>query len=121
VLYSGKPSSLPVVWGWQVGQGAGDFEGGGGSPCRDGDVRVHGHRGLTRLLDELGGERYAAALADHRRAVRAAFAAGREVDTQGDTFFYAFARASEAAAACSDAIPALDGGPIRVRIGLPYR
>jgi class 3 adenylate cyclase len=59
--------------------------------------------GSTRLLDELGGERYAAALADHRRAVRAAFAAGREVDTQGDAFFYAFARASEAAAACSDA------------------
>ena len=48
--------------------------------------------GSTRLLDELGAERYAAALAEHRRALRAAFAAhgGVEVDTQGDSFFAAF-------------------------------
>ena len=74
--------------------------------------------GSTRLLDELGGELYAEALADHRRAVRAAFEAGYEVDTQGDAFFYAFERASDAVAACSDAMAALEGGPIRVRVGM---
>jgi predicted ATPase len=74
--------------------------------------------GSTRLLDELGGESYAEALADHRRAVRAAFASGHEVDTQGDAFFYAFERASDAVNACSDAMAALEDGPIRVRVGV---
>lgn len=73
--------------------------------------------GSTRLLDELGGESYAEALANHRRIIRSAFASGREVDTQGDAFFYAFERASEAVTACSDAIAALEDGPIRVRVG----
>src|SRR5919202_5012854 len=42
--------------------------------------------GSTRLLQALGGERYAAVLAEHQRLLRAAFAkyGGREVDTQGD-------------------------------------
>jgi hypothetical protein len=42
--------------------------------------------GSTRLLHELGAEGYVAALAEHRRLVREAFAAhaGVEVDTQGD-------------------------------------
>jgi predicted ATPase len=74
--------------------------------------------GSTRLLDELGSERYAEELADHRRAIRAAFASGREVDTQGDAFFYAFKRASDAITACSDALAALASGPIRVRVGM---
>ena len=74
--------------------------------------------GSTRLLDELGGESYAEALADHRRVIRAAFASGYEVDTQGDAFFYAFERASDAITACSDAVAALEGGPISVRVGL---
>ena len=74
--------------------------------------------GSTRLLDELGGENYAAALADHRRVIRATFASGYEVDTQGDAFFYAFERASDAITACSEAVAALGGGPIRVRVGL---
>jgi class 3 adenylate cyclase len=41
--------------------------------------------GSTRLLHELGAERYAAVLAEHRGVVREAFAAegGVEVDTQG--------------------------------------
>ncbi len=54
--------------------------------------------GSTLLLAELGAERYAAALAEHRRALRAAFAAhgGVEVDTQGDAFFVAFPTASGA-------------------------
>ena len=75
--------------------------------------------GSTRLLHELG-DGYGAALDDHRRIVRAAAAAhsGFEVDTQGDAFFLAFARASDATAAAVDAQRALRGGPIRVRMGL---
>ncbi len=48
--------------------------------------------GSTRLLHELGPDRYAEALAEHRRVLREAFAAhgGVEVDTQGDAFFYGF-------------------------------
>src|SRR6266567_522750 len=68
--------------------------------------------GSTRLLHELG-DGYADALAEHRRALREAFArhGGVEVDTQGDAFFYAFARAG-------DALAALAEGPIRVRVGV---
>jgi class 3 adenylate cyclase len=49
--------------------------------------------GSTKLLHELGAERYAQALADHRRLIREACKreGGVEVDTQGDAFFYAFA------------------------------
>jgi class 3 adenylate cyclase len=76
--------------------------------------------GSTRLLEELNAERYAAALAEHRRALRAAFAArgGMEVDTQGDAFFFAFATAPEALAAASEGQAALADGPIRVRMGV---
>jgi predicted ATPase/class 3 adenylate cyclase len=75
--------------------------------------------GSTRLVQELGDD-YADVLADHRRALRDAFArhGGVEVDTQGDAFFVAFARASDAVAAASAAREALAGGPIRVRMGL---
>ncbi len=75
--------------------------------------------GSTRLLHELG-DGYAGALAEHRRLLRAAFArhGGVEVDTQGDAFFVAFAKASEAVAAAADARGALVDGPIRVRMGL---
>ena len=75
--------------------------------------------GSTRLLDELGDE-YADALAGHRTLLRAAFAGhdGVEVDTQGDAFFVAFARASDALAAARDAQGALADGPIRVRMGV---
>ena len=60
--------------------------------------------GSTRLLHELGAEAYAEALAEHRRVLRAVFAAegGVEVDTQGDAFFYAFADARAAVAAAAD-------------------
>ncbi len=56
--------------------------------------------GSTRLLDELGAG-YADVLADHHRIVRAAIEehGGVEVDTQGDAFFVAFSRASDAVAA----------------------
>ena len=76
--------------------------------------------GSTRLLHELGAERYAQALAEHRRIVRAASIeqGGVEVDTQGDAFFIAFPTAGGAAAAARSAQGALATGPIRVRIGL---
>src|SRR5437764_5066825 len=74
--------------------------------------------GSTRLLHELG-DAYADALAEHRRVLREAFArhGGVEVDTQGDAFFVAFARASDALAAAREAQSALDG-EIRVRMGV---
>jgi class 3 adenylate cyclase len=57
--------------------------------------------GSTRLLQELGDAEYATLLAVHRRLVRDIFAAhdGLEIDTQGDAFFYSFARARQAVAA----------------------
>jgi class 3 adenylate cyclase len=59
--------------------------------------------GSTRLLETLG-NLYGDARAEHRRLLRAAFRArgGVEVDTQGDSFFVAFARASDAVAAAAD-------------------
>jgi predicted ATPase/class 3 adenylate cyclase len=75
--------------------------------------------GSTRLLRELGDE-YADVLADHRRALREEFArhGGVEVGTEGDSFFVAFARASDALAAAAAAREAIADGPIRVRMGL---
>jgi predicted ATPase/class 3 adenylate cyclase len=75
--------------------------------------------GSTRLLQELGDE-YADALADHRRTLREVFArhGGVEVDTEGDAFFVAFAKASDALAAAAAGREALADGPIRVRMGL---
>ncbi len=76
--------------------------------------------GSTRLLHDLGPERYADALEEHRRIVRDAAAAqgGVEVDTQGDAFFIAFPTAQGAAVAARTAVEALAAGPIRVRMGL---
>ena len=76
--------------------------------------------GSTTLLSELGAERYAEALAQHRAALRDAFAQhdGVEVDTQGDAFFVAFARASDAVAAALEGRAALGTGPLRVRMGI---
>ena len=81
--------------------------------------------GSTRLLERLG-DRYAEALADHRRIVREAFAdrGGRELDTQGDSFFYAFERARDAVAAAVAAQRSLethawpDGERLRVRMSV---
>jgi predicted ATPase/class 3 adenylate cyclase len=75
--------------------------------------------GSTRLLHEHGAA-YADLLAEHRRALREAFARhqGVEVDTQGDAFFVAFSRAADAVAAAAEAQRALEPGPIRVRVGL---
>ena len=75
--------------------------------------------GSTRLLQEHA-ERYAELLSEHRRVLREAFArhGGVEVDTQGDAFFVAFARASDVIAAAFDGQAALRDGPISVRMGL---
>ncbi|MDQ2984101.1 MAG: ABC transporter substrate-binding protein [Actinomycetota bacterium] len=81
--------------------------------------------GSTRLVARLG-ERYADVLSDHQRILRDAFEAndGREIDTQGDSFFVAFPRARDAVAAAVDGQRALaahswpDGTEVKVRMGL---
>lgn len=75
--------------------------------------------GSTRLLHELG-DGYGELLAEHHRLLRASFEAhgGVEVDTQGDAFFVAFERASDAVAAAAAAQEALSGAGLRVRMGL---
>src|SRR5690349_5828482 len=76
--------------------------------------------GSTALLREQG-ERYGALLEDHRQVVREVVVrhGGVEVDTQGDAFFVAFARASDAAAAALDLAERLErAGPARVRVGI---
>jgi class 3 adenylate cyclase len=81
--------------------------------------------GSTRLLEQLR-EGYATLLADQRRILREAFAAwqGREVDTQGDAFFVAFSRATQAVCAAAQAQRALaehawpQGVSVRVRMGI---
>jgi predicted ATPase/class 3 adenylate cyclase len=81
--------------------------------------------GSTRLLTRLRG-RYAEVLAEHQRVLRAAFNEhdGREVHTEGDAFFVAFARAGDAIAAAVSAQRSLasqrwpEGVDVRVRIGV---
>jgi class 3 adenylate cyclase len=81
--------------------------------------------GSTKLLHELGDD-YATVVADHRRILREAFGStdGREVDTQGDAFFYSFGRARDAVAAAVAGQRALaahewpDGAEVKVRMGL---
>jgi len=75
--------------------------------------------GSTKLLHEHG-DGYADLLDAHRIVVRTALAryAGVEVDTQGDAFFAAFERASDAVAAADEITVTLGDGPVRVRIGI---
>jgi class 3 adenylate cyclase len=82
--------------------------------------------GSTDLLRRLGESAYATVLKQHRRIVRESFSAldGREIDTQGDAFFYAFARARDAVVAAVSAQRELaghtwpEGVEVRVRMGL---
>lgn len=76
--------------------------------------------GSTALLHELGADAYANVLAEHRLLLRSTFAkhGGVEIDTQGDSFFAAFRRASDALAAARDGQAALVATPVRVRIGI---
>lgn len=81
--------------------------------------------GSTRLERELR-ERYGGVLAEHARLLREAFTrhGGREVDTQGDSFFFVFSRARAAVAAVVEGqreLAAYDwppGGEVRVRVGI---
>jgi YVTN family beta-propeller protein len=81
--------------------------------------------GSTQLLKRLG-ERYGEVLEEHQRIIREAASerGGREVDTQGDSFFFAFARANAAVGTAVVAQRALaehdwpDGVQVRVRMGL---
>src|SRR5689334_11855998 len=81
--------------------------------------------GSTRLLARLRG-RYAQVLAKHQRVLRTAFDAydGREVHTEGDAFFVAFALAPDAVAAAVAGQRALvseswpDAVDVRVRMGV---
>jgi class 3 adenylate cyclase len=81
--------------------------------------------GSTRLLQELGDD-YGEVVAAHRRIMRERFAdqGGTEMDTQGDAFFFSFARAREAAEAAVSAQRALrdhawpGDAEVRVRMGL---
>ena len=76
--------------------------------------------GSTRLLQSLGEEAYAEALAEHRHAIREACSRydGVEVDTQGDAFLFAFPTAPGALAAAGEMTEALSSGQIQVRAGL---
>ncbi|HZQ07936.1 MAG TPA: adenylate/guanylate cyclase domain-containing protein, partial [Anaerolineae bacterium] len=81
--------------------------------------------GSTQQVQRLG-DSYASILATQRKILRAAFQKfhGHEVDTQGDSFFVAFARADDAVAASVKAQRALAehawpaGESARVRMGL---
>jgi predicted ATPase/class 3 adenylate cyclase len=81
--------------------------------------------GSTKLLEQ-SSDRYAQMLGDHRRLLRSVFQRydGREIDTQGDAFFVAFSRATDALAAALAGQRALQahswpaGTVMRVRMGL---
>ncbi|HEV3234499.1 MAG TPA: adenylate/guanylate cyclase domain-containing protein [Candidatus Dormibacteraeota bacterium] len=83
-------------------------------------------QGSTKLVQQLGIQRWTALLQDHYEILRQAFAAhnGTEVNTEGDAFFVAFASASDAVAACAAGQRALtahqwpEDAVIRVRMGV---
>jgi YVTN family beta-propeller protein len=81
--------------------------------------------GSTRLVKQLR-DRYGQVLADHQRLLRSAFEAhrGHEIDTQGDSFFVAFASARDALLAAVEGQLALlshhwpEGVVVKVRMGV---
>jgi YVTN family beta-propeller protein len=81
--------------------------------------------GSTQLLKQLS-QSYGDELAEQQLLLREAFAAhsGEEIDSQGDSFFYVFSRARDAAAAAADGQRALashdwpEGAEFRVRMGM---
>ena len=83
-------------------------------------------QGSTKLVQQLGIERWKGILDTHYEILRREFLAqdGREVNTEGDAFFIAFPQANAAVAACTAGQRALNDHPwpedavIRVRMGL---
>jgi len=81
--------------------------------------------GSTDLMRRLG-DGYGEVLDDHRRLLREHLgnAGGREIDTQGDAFFFSFTRARDAVAGAVSAQRGLqahdwrDGTEVKVRMGL---
>jgi len=81
--------------------------------------------GSTRLLDKMG-DQYTIALSDHHEILRTSIQKwnGREMDTQGDSFFVAFTYAKDAVLCAVEAQRALiahswpQGESLRVRMGL---
>jgi class 3 adenylate cyclase len=81
--------------------------------------------GSTRLLEQLG-DRYQDVHRDHRRILREQLseAGGREIDTQGDAFFFSFTRARDAVTGAVAGQRALaehewpDGAEVKIRMGL---
>ena len=76
--------------------------------------------GSTKLVAEVGDRAFRELLRGHRAIVRAAFSeyGGEEVGTEGDSFFATFPSPAAAASAAQVVCSELDGGPIRVRIGI---
>lgn len=82
--------------------------------------------GSTKLLKQLGADRYGKVLADQRHILRRAFKHfnGTEIDTQGDSFFVSFPRATRAVAAVVEIQRALaahdwpEGVEVCLRMGL---
>jgi predicted ATPase/class 3 adenylate cyclase len=112
---------LPVVgWGGIVGRAMAT------QPTGTVTLLFTDVEGSTRLLEQLGRERYAEVLELHRRLLRGAFDChdGFEVGTEGDSFFVAFQRAENGVAAAGEAQQALAGAAwpdevaVRVRMGL---
>ena len=82
--------------------------------------------GSTRLLKQLGHERYGGLLSQHNVLLREAFSEhdGTEIDRQGDAFFFVFRSAGTAVAAAVAAQRAMgahdwpEDGTVKVRMGL---
>jgi class 3 adenylate cyclase/tetratricopeptide (TPR) repeat protein len=82
--------------------------------------------GSTRLLKNLGRDRYGELLSQHHRLLRAAFAdtGGIEIDAKGDSFFVVFREPGDAVVAAANAQRAVtehdwpNGAEVRVRMGL---
>jgi len=116
---------MPDHVGQQLGAGAPGWSSPGNLPTGTVTLLFTDIEGSTRLLQQLG-EGYEAVLVDCRRLMRTAFQQwnGYEVDTEGDAFFVAFTRATDAVSAAAAAQHALashlflDGVEVRVRMGL---